>query len=380
MNQLKYLVLFLFFNSNIGLFAQFTFNIIPCETNDDVIALVDSVFLSNMDAGRISNISFQGDPTSVGYYYNGFFLGFNSDRGIVMSTGFAANLDGPNSCATHVSGNNAGGSDPDLVDLANSNINDACIIEFDFMPIGDTSEFDFVFGSEEYHEYVNMAFNDVFGFFMSGPGISGPFSNDAVNIGLIPQTNLPITVNTLNCGRQTTACTPPPGGAYCEYLIDNTDPNEPGFQNVSIDAYTTPIIAKHVTQPNQWYHIKLAIGDAADYIYDSGVFFELGSFYTGININVGQNEIVDDTELLVDLFPNPTKKSVNIVLKSEKNVKFELSILNQFGKQVFTQRYGHSGGKRSYKIELPNLNPGIHFVKVLTSSGTTKLLKLEVVN
>jgi len=52
---------------------------------------------------------------------------------------------------------------------------DASILEFDFIPQSDTLKFNYIFGSEEYPEYVNSGYNDVFGFFISGPGIAGPF-------------------------------------------------------------------------------------------------------------------------------------------------------------------------------------------------------------
>ena len=63
-----------------------------------------------------------------------------------------------------------------LVAIGNSpTINDAAVLEFDFIAISDTILFDFVFASDEYLEFVNTAFNDVFGFFLSGPGINGPY-------------------------------------------------------------------------------------------------------------------------------------------------------------------------------------------------------------
>jgi|GEM_PF-3572887 len=103
--------------------------------------------------------------------------------------------------------------------------------------------------------------------------------------------------------------------------------------------------------------------------------------FTGVSINVGQAELnFEYDQFEANIYPNPTKKSVNIVADSTKNVKFEVFISNQFGKQEFRQRYTHLGGKELYKMDITNLNSGIHFVKVLTSSGTTKLLKLEVVN
>ena len=45
----------------------------------------------------------------------------------------------------------------------------------------DTVRIDYVFGSEEYLEFVGTSFNDVFAFWVSGPGIPDP-----VNIATIP--------------------------------------------------------------------------------------------------------------------------------------------------------------------------------------------------
>ena len=65
-------------------------------------------------------------------------------------------------------------NDVDLFQITGKPINDICIIEFDFIPQGPEIKFEYVFASEEYPNYVNSSFNDVFGFFLSGPGISGP--------------------------------------------------------------------------------------------------------------------------------------------------------------------------------------------------------------
>src|SRR6478609_7918096 len=60
--------------------------------------------------------------------------------------------------------------DVDLFQITGKKINDICIIEFDFVPLGPEIKFEYVFASEEYPNYVNTSFNDVFGFFLSGPG------------------------------------------------------------------------------------------------------------------------------------------------------------------------------------------------------------------
>ncbi|MBC8553991.1 MAG: choice-of-anchor L domain-containing protein [Candidatus Brocadiales bacterium] len=288
MRKLTKIILALILVFTIDLFenkaiAQFNLSITRCETVADVIALIDTVFLDGVNQSQYKNISFTGDPHSVGYFTSGYIFGFQRPQGIVMSSGFAEDLEGNNTCsAQNASGNTTGGSDPDLNALTNLSINDACVIEFDFMPTGDSVRFVYVFGSEEYHDYVGSTFNDVFGFFLSGEGINGSYSNNSINIAQVPGTTIAVSINNVNCGTQTTYCAPPPGGgSNCEYLYDNTNQNKPTFNQTRLDAYTSPFVADNETMPCKWHHIKLAIGDAGDSAYDSGVFLEKGSFDPG---------------------------------------------------------------------------------------------------
>lgn len=260
-----------------------TLEIIQCEDSAAVIALIDTVFLAGVHPSQIKEISFTGDPSAVGYFKGGHIFGFDGHQGIVMSSGNAGSLDSPNNCNGPVTGNTSGGSDPDLV-IAGGNaiIRDACVIEFDFKPSGDSVKFNYVFGSEEYHEYINPLFADIFGFFLSGSGISGPYTDDGINIAEVPGTHNPVSVGTVNCGDMDSECTPPPGsGPGCEFLYDNTNPDNGSFQQCTVDAYTIPFIADNGVESCEWYHIKLAIGDFFDEILDSGVFLEKGSFDPG---------------------------------------------------------------------------------------------------
>ena len=99
------------------------------------------------------------------------------------------------------------GNDPDLLNVANSvppligqsfnvsAVNDLCVVEFDFEAGGDSISFNYVFGSDEYLTYVNTQYNDIFAFFLSGPGLSGPFASPAgfpdgaINIAQVPNSD-----------------------------------------------------------------------------------------------------------------------------------------------------------------------------------------------
>jgi hypothetical protein len=179
--------------------------------------------------------------------------------GILMTSGKANIAIGPNNAAG--AGFQAGGTgDPDLNILSGSTTLDKAVIEFDFIPQFDTVHFRYVFGSEEFFEYCNQ-FNDAFGFFLSGPGINGTFSNNSVNIARMPGSlNNYVTINNI-CANTLSRWSNPTGGVYYQY-----------------DGLTYVYTAWYVVQPCTTYHIKLAIGDAVDKKFDSGVFLEQNSF------------------------------------------------------------------------------------------------------
>ena len=273
------LTVFLFMLKPSTCSSQNDFELTQCVDVEEVIAMIDTVLLGNVDPVFKKNITFSGDPGAVGYYTGGETFGFVESAGIVISNGFSGMLDLSNDCASqNASGNNAGGTDADLSMLTSLSINDACIIEFDMMLFHDSVFLSYIFGSEEYHDYVNTQFNDVFGFFISGPGINGPFSNDAKNIAVVPGTNNYVSINNINCGNMMAGCNQTlPGGTNCELLYDNTQTDSDRFTQVALDAFTLPLTTEQEIQSYEWYHFKLAIGDAGDAAYDSGVFLEKGS-------------------------------------------------------------------------------------------------------
>ncbi|MEZ5148253.1 MAG: choice-of-anchor L domain-containing protein [Bacteroidales bacterium] len=57
---------------------------------------------------------------------------------------------------------------PLLNSITTSTTYDASVLEFDFVPETDTIRFKYVFGSDQYSEWVSSTFNDVFGAFIAG--------------------------------------------------------------------------------------------------------------------------------------------------------------------------------------------------------------------
>lgn len=265
--------------------AQFEITVHPCVTNEQVIALFDSVLFSTLPPQTIANLEFHGDPTSIGYFNNAYFSGFQNPRGIVMTNGEADDVDKSNICnsAQNASTNNNGvDGDQDLTLLGGNSSFDGCIVEFDFKPILDSVRFNFVFASEEYHDNVFAGWNDMFGLFLSGPEINGPYSYEAINIALVPGTNTGVSINTVNFGSGGQTCTGKPNGCTnCEWFKDNSQNTDPAFHQFVYDGLTKAIMAHHGLQAGEWYHIKIAISDGGDAIYDSAIFLEEKSFFTG---------------------------------------------------------------------------------------------------
>jgi len=179
------MVLILFASSN--LVAQITVN--QATTTAQVRALVEDVLLGS--CVTVSNVNYIG-PASAAGTFNKNGSTFPMQSGILLTTGSANTAIGPdNDNDAGVDQGRVG--DANLTTLAGTTTYDGVILEFDFVPEDDTLKFDYIFASEEYPEWVGSQYNDVFGFFISGPGITGPFINGARNIALIPNTTTPVT-------------------------------------------------------------------------------------------------------------------------------------------------------------------------------------------
>jgi hypothetical protein len=224
-----------------------------------------------------SGITYSGYSYSTGTF-NGTLSNIGFNAGALLCTGDINMAPGPNAGgSTTLGGSLVTCTDPELNAISTTTLYDGAILEFDFVPMSDTIKFRYVFASEEYPEYVCSNFNDVFGFFLSGPNpAGGTYSN--LNIATIPGSGgLPVAINTVNPG--VTGTFGVPGGcaslAYSSLYFDNETP--PGA-TVEFDGFTLPMTAMAAVNCGQTYHIKLAIADAGDGSYDSGVFLEAGSF------------------------------------------------------------------------------------------------------
>lgn len=238
---------------------------------------VSSTQLINSLVGQgatVTNVTINCPGAAYGTYTaNGTNLGVTS--GVVLTTGSTALAGGANNNGSAGQDNGTSSNDPQLTGLEPQATFDACIIEFDIVPSCATLSINYVFGSEEYPEFVCSTFNDVFGFFISGPNPGGGnYTN--TNIALVPGTSIPVAINSVNSGTPgfgyaASGCT---SLGYSSFYQDNS-----AGTSIQYDGFTRPLTATASVVPCSTYHMKIAIADAGDGIYDSGVFFS----YQGLN-------------------------------------------------------------------------------------------------
>jgi hypothetical protein len=214
------------------------------------------------DGVSVSNIDYIGTNNSAGIFTNGISSGLEFDSGVILSSGFADGISGPNNSSGYTGVLNTPGDSELNTLIPGYTTFDATILEFDFVPNSNGITFSYIFASDEYLEYVNSSFNDVFGFFLNGS-----------NVPLVPNTTVPVSINNVNHLSNT------------DYFYNNDIHSGPGMgypptviYNIEADGFTTELtVEAHVNQGQQ-NHIRFAIADAGDRILDSWVFMKAGSF------------------------------------------------------------------------------------------------------
>ncbi|MHA7965096.1 choice-of-anchor L domain-containing protein [Paenibacillus sp. CAU 1782] len=221
--------------------------------------LVNHILGSGITA---SNATVTGAAVAFGAFTGGKdIIGF--ENGIILSTGKAADVVGPNSSTNKSTNNNTAG-DSDLTVASKVSTFDAAVLEFDFVPASDTLSFQYVFSSEEYNMYANTEYNDTFAFFVNG-----------VNAAIVPGSEppIPVSINTVNGGN------PFGTDAKNEVYFINNEMTTRGSNsvNTAMNGLTVVMSVSIKVNAGVTNHIKLAIADGSDRTLDSNVFIKAGS-------------------------------------------------------------------------------------------------------
>lgn len=269
------LCLVLCFSINSNLWSQTT-KITPADQPPfSPETLIRNFFIG--EGVEILDVKFEGDLEATG-----LFIGGSNDigieQGIVLGTGEVEKIEGPSGSESSTSTSNLDVKDPKLEEIIGADIlKDVASYEITFIPSSDTIQFNYVFASEEYPEFVCSVFNDVFGFFITGPNPAGG-NYDQQNLAIVPGTdNLPVSINNVNPGMAGSSGT----SEDCQTLANLEYSNFFNFnnsENLIFDGILDPFVAAAKVIPCETYTIRFSIADAVDFLKDSAVFLEGKSF------------------------------------------------------------------------------------------------------
>lgn len=328
-------------------------NAMTVKLTDDADALVNAI--AGGPGVKLSNIKVKGNSACRGFWKLDTTVSATSliHTGIVVSSGAAEKLVGPNdSPSTSTNFNEPG--DGQLSGLVGGAATyDACTIEFDAeCTDGKTPMIDFMmqytFYSDEYNEFAPPSsdqFNDIFGFFVDGK-----------NIAKVPGTNDPVSVNTVN--KITNS----------DYYVNNSK----GYAapNLQADGYTAPFPLHGMGKSSGKTPIKISIADVGDHIYDSWVIIEQDSIQCVKPETSGDPHIVTWGDVMYDFmgacdlvlinnpgFANGLGMDIHVRTKIQTWWSHIDKVAVRLGKDVFEFQAGHEeqwffiNGKPNEKME-----------------------------
>lgn len=254
---------------------------------------------------EISNVEITGYNEAIGVFDGGLSDDIGIESGVILSTGNIADAAGPNDgdgtgtdltppppeavsddtvtepepepepdggTSDETNDESIGDGDADLNQILGARTdsdredtdnttrtNDAIALEFDFVPENEEFVFEYVFASEEYNEFANSTFNDIFAFLL-----------DDENIALIPGTTIPVSINNINASENAS-------------YFRNNDLDDLGVNDglsTEFDGLTNTLAVRGYVTPGTTHHLKLVIADTGDSILDSAVFLKAGSLST----------------------------------------------------------------------------------------------------
>ncbi|MCA9245531.1 MAG: choice-of-anchor L domain-containing protein [Planctomycetales bacterium] len=322
------------------------------EVTEDANQLRD--FILGPGVTPVGNARFTGSATSAGFFTSGrSTIGIN--EGIILTTGNAFFAEGPNTDDAST-GTASQRPDAELDALFGVPTADTTALEFDF-ELSEANDlfFNFVFASEEYNEFANGVFNDVFAFFLDGE-----------NLALIPGTKDFVSINNVNGGN------PFGTGAVNPELFRNNDIDDDGefLDLFGYDGFTQVFTAQRRSLTPGVHTIRLVISDVGDTALDSAVFIEASSF--GASLEVEPRTGISGIKYEMKGDENRFRDQGQVIIEAN-----QISNVSGFGIVVdAATRQGpdnrpHTGAPRTLsRVNVDGLVPGVTITNnVIFSSG-----------
>lgn len=316
--------------------------------DSNAVQVVNDFILSGVTA---TNVVYTGANNSLGTFNNGGITNLGMTDGLAMTTGTfgpdGVGIGSPVSMFASYMNGTAGDSLLNTL-VSGSQTYDASVLEFDLVPAGNVLEFQYVFASEEYPEFVASAFNDIFGFFIDGPNPSGG-NYVAENIAQIPSGGGVVSINNVNAVQNSS------------FFVDN---QSLGGISIVFDGFTTVLVAQVYVSASSNYHLKMVVSDVSDGIYDSGIFMKAQSMksyiYTGIK------ETIKTTSTI---YPNPVNNESVLNIQLGQPGKVEVTLSDYCGRKlsIIENTYILAGNYSIAIGQMTNGFPaGIYFIGIQT--------------
>jgi len=230
----------------------------------------------------VSNVQFTGASQARGTFNfaDPSVLGMSS--GVVLGSGNVNEVVGPNTSDSNSTDFGQSG-DTALSALAGYDTHDAAVLSFDFVPTTNQVSFQYSFASDEYPEWVNTQYNDVFAFWVTdGSGTTNNCAQVRQVAGDPTSPFVPVAVNNIN--QSNSVQDPAPTAMRPDLFRPNYyDPAGSSPINLELDGITKTLTCQAPVTPGVTNHMRLAIADSGDGIYDSAVFLKAASLVSNPN-------------------------------------------------------------------------------------------------
>ncbi|MEI4830231.1 choice-of-anchor L domain-containing protein [Bacillus sp. FJAT-53711] len=205
------------------------------------------------DGAEVRSVKYTGANQAAGAFQAKQNI-FGLNAGVILSTGNAKGIIGPNKFKSYTQINNQPG-DSDVEKLffpffPSIKTYDASVLEFEFKPSKEKMKIQYVLASEEFSEFTD--YNDVVGIFVNGK-----------NISKVQNSTMPVAVSSIFSDRW-----------YEKYYTSNIN----GVKNTEMDGISAVLNAESTVNVNEWNTIKLVIADGKDNGVDSNVLINSMTF------------------------------------------------------------------------------------------------------
>ncbi|MBM6644520.1 choice-of-anchor L domain-containing protein [Bacillus sp. RIT 809] len=246
------------------------------------------------DGVEIRNVKYKGANQAAGTVQAKQNI-FGIEEGVILSTGNVKGIIGPNKYKSYTQINNQPG-DSDLEKILGNGMKtfDASVLEFEFKPLKEIMNVQYVLASDEYEEFSN--YSDALGVFINERNIA------------LADSWAPVSTSTINnwVNRD-------------HNYISNTN----GARNTEMDGMTKVLDARSNVKANDWNKLKLVIADGKDNGVDSNVLIKPFAF-EDIPSPVEYDDVAMQRRDVVDISADKSKFIVGFVRHGKGNK--ELSI------------------------------------------------------